>query len=94
MKRFIFKVALFFAIVAVVDMLVSFTGIYLQTHAKSGHTMRVNNLMMKDNHDVIIMGSSRAHHHYDTPFLSSALNMDVYNAGITNGTKVATWEKK
>ena len=36
---------------------------------------------MNDFHDILVMGSSRALHHYDTPYLSDTLGLDVYNAG-------------
>lgn len=81
MKRFIINIILFFAIVTVVDICVGFIGDYLQAHAKGGDTRKTNSLVMNDLHDVVIFGSSRACHHYDTPFLSDTLGLDVYNAG-------------
>lgn len=81
---------LFFAIVAVIDLWVGFTGDYLQAHAKSGDTYKTNSLVIKDNHDILVFGSSRACHHYDTPFLSDTLGLDVYNAGYDgNGVVLA-----
>lgn len=90
MKRYIKKIALFFAIVVGVDLGVGFLGDYLQAHANRGFSKRTNDLVMKDLHDVVILGSSRAHHHYDTPFLSDTLGLDVYNAGYDgNGVVLA-----
>ena len=77
-------------IVAVIDFTVGKLGDYLQTHAKGGNTRTLNDLVMNDCHDVLILGSSRAHHHYDAPFLSDTLGLDVYNAGYDgNGAVLA-----
>ena len=81
MKSFIIKILLFFAIVAVIDLCVGFIGDYLQAHAKGGITKQTNDLVMTDAHDVIIFGSSRARNHYDAPYLTDSLGLDVYNAG-------------
>ena len=90
MKRYILKIILFFAIVVVTDIGVGMLGDYLQTHARKGFAKHTNDLVMKDYHDVVILGSSRAHHHYDTPFLSDTLGLDVYNAGYDgNGVVLA-----
>lgn len=90
MRKFLLHIILFFAIVGVVDVCVGFGGRYLQGHAKGGSTRKFDDLVMKDSHDVLILGSSRAHHHYDTPFLSDTLGLDVYNAGFDgNGVVLA-----
>lgn len=90
MKRYIINILFFFAIVAVIDFGVGFAGDYLTNHVKSGDTKRTNDLVMNDTHDVLILGSSRARHHYDTPFLSDTLGLDVYNAGYDgNGVVLA-----
>lgn len=90
MRKFLLHIILFFAIVGVVDVCVGFGGRYLQGHAKGGSTRQFDDLVMKDSHDVLILGSSRAHHHYDTPFLSDTLGLDVYNAGFDgNGVVLA-----
>ena len=90
MKKFILKIILFFVIVVSIDFFVSAAGNYMQGHAKGGDTKRFDDLVEKDEHDVLILGSSRAHHHYDTPFLSDTLGVDVYNAGIDgNGVVLA-----
>lgn len=83
-------ILLFFVIVAVVDVSVGAFGRFLQGHAKGGSTRQFDDLVMKDRHEVLILGSSRAHHHYDTPFLSDTLGVDVYNAGFDgNGVVLA-----
>ena len=81
MRRFLLSVLVFFAAVTVTDLCVGLAGDYLRTHAKGGKTKALDDLVSKDTHDVLILGSSRALHHYDTPFLSDTLGLDVYNAG-------------
>lgn len=81
MKRYLLNITLFFTIILAIDVAVGGFGDYLQTHAKGGDTKRTNDLVLKDRHDIIVLGSSRAFHHYDTPFLSDTLGLDVYNAG-------------
>ena len=90
MKKYVVRILVFFAIVVVIDICVGFAGYYLQTHAKGGSTKQFNDLVMNDSHDVLILGSSRASHHYDTPFLSDTLGLDIYNAGYDgNGVILA-----
>lgn len=90
MKKFIIKILLFFTIIIVVDFGVGIIGDYLQSHPKDNSTCVLNDLFFKDYHDVIVLGSSRALRHYDTPFLSDTLGLDVYNAGYPgNGVVLA-----
>jgi hypothetical protein len=81
MKRFIVNILVFFAIVAAMDFGIGLVGDYMQSHSKGGPSKRINDLLINDEHNVLILGSSRAFHHYDTPFLSDTLGIDVYNAG-------------
>jgi len=90
MKKFVVNILIFFAIVLTIDFTVGFFGDYLTCHVRSGDTKRTYDLSMKDCHDVLILGSSRARHHYDAPFLSDTLGLDVYNAGYDgNGIVLA-----
>lgn len=81
MKKFLTYIVLFFAAVGVIDLAVGFAGDYMVQHARGGTTKEFNDLLMNDSHDILVLGSSRALHHYDTPFLSDTLGLDVYNAG-------------
>lgn len=90
MKKFILNILLFFAIVTVIDFGIGYMGDYLSSHVRSGDTKRTYDLAMQDCHDVLILGSSRARHHYDAPFFSDTLGLDVYNAGYDgNGVVLA-----
>lgn len=90
MKRYILNILLFFVIVAAIDVCVGGIGDYLQAHARGGEAKRINDLVMNEKHDIVILGSSRARHHYDAPFLSNSLGLDFYNAGYDgNGIVLA-----
>lgn len=90
MKKFITNVIIFFVLEAVIDLAVGMVGDYLHVHTKGGETKRINDLCLNDQHDIIVFGSSRAHHHYDTQYLSDSLGLDVYNAGFDgNGVVLA-----
>jgi len=81
MKKFITKVLLFFVFVIIADIGVGKLGDYMWTNSKGGYTKQSADFALHDIHDVIVFGSSRAKHHYDTPFLSDTMALNVYNAG-------------
>ena len=91
MKKYIVNILLFFVIIVVIDFFVGFAGDYLQSHAKGGPTRETNDLVMIDQHDVLLFGSSRCKNHYDTPFLSDTLGLDVYNAGYDGNGVVLSY---
>ena len=91
MKKFLINILLFFAIVAGIDICVGKAGDYFQSHAKGGDTRKTDNLVSKEQHDILIFGSSRACHHYDAPFLSDTLGLDVFNAGYDGNGVVLSY---
>ena len=81
MKNLVCKIILFFTIVLIIDIFVGIVCNSLHTSSKGGLSKGLNDLLNKDVYDIIVFGSSRAHHHYDTPMISDSLGLDVYNAG-------------
>ena len=81
MKKFLLKVLLFFAIVVLVDVLSEFGFSYLRGHAKGGSTANNEYIANKSSEDIIILGSSRATHHYNPQILSDSLGLSCYNCG-------------
>lgn len=81
MKRFITNIIIFFVVVLIVDIVVGYCGDYMLSKATRGETNRTYSLTKVDQHDVLILGSSRARYHYNAAFLSDTLNLDVYNGG-------------
>ena len=80
MKKFLINIAIFFAIVAVVDFSLGKAFHYIQARA-GGRTGSEYYVCEKATEDVIIMGSSRASHHYVPEIISKKLGMSCFNAG-------------
>ena len=56
-------------------------GTYLLNHANSGHTEKIKYICDRTNEDILIMGSSRAVHHYDPLIIEDSLHISCYNCG-------------
>lgn len=80
MKKFLINIAIFFAIVTVVDFSLGKVFRHIQSTA-GGRTGAEYYVCEKANEDVIIMGSSRASHHYVPEIISEKLGMSCFNAG-------------
>lgn len=91
MKKYILHIALFFAIVAVADFTIGKFGDFLSSHARGGIVKEVRQSAKEQEADIVVMGSSRAHHHYVPSVLNDTLNMTAHNAGVDgNGIVLAT----
>ena len=53
----------------------------LKTYARSGMYGKINYLKHPDT-EILILGSSRAHHHYNSVLIGNQLKMKCYNAGM------------
>ena len=84
MKRFLFFIALFFAIVCVVDFGFGKAVDKLCSTAKDGEKSKIYYIANRMDEDVVIMGSSRAYRHYVPYVLEDTLKKSVYNAGCSN----------
>jgi hypothetical protein len=82
MSRALIKITIFAIILIVVDSLSFFPFNYLKERAKDGTIKRSYYICNNLNADVIIMGSSRARHHYDPKILEDSFHMSCYNAGL------------
>lgn len=81
MKKFIQHIFLFFGIVAVVDFAVGKLFWYLQSSVAGGRTGSEYYACKQSDKDVIIMGSSRASHHYIPQMITDSLGLSCFNAG-------------
>lgn len=81
MKKFIINILIFFGIVAVVDMAAGKVFWYLQSSKAGGRTGAEYYACIESNEDVIIMGSSRASHHYVPKIITDSLGLSCFNAG-------------
>ena len=80
MKKFFINIAIFFTIIAVIDFAAGKVFWHLQMIA-GGRTGAEYYACKESNEDVLILGSSRAAHHYVSQILSDSLGMKSYNAG-------------
>lgn len=81
MKKFIIHIIVFFAIVMAIDFVFGKTCDYMTTHAKGGETKQLVDLCKKDHYDMLVMGSSKAHHNYIPQVFTDSLGLTCYNAG-------------
>lgn len=82
MKKFILYIIFFFAIITSIDYCFGRVCDYLNAHSQGGMSKQIYDMCMKDEYDVIILGSSRAHHHYVPQIMEDSLGMSCYNAGF------------
>ena len=81
MKRYFLKIALFFAFVAVIDICCNWGFQSLRCNAHSGQTYKNEYLYRECEDDILILGSSKAAHHYVPSIFEDSLAMTCYNAG-------------
>lgn len=81
MKRFILKVLLFCACAVVMDMAFGQFFSYMRAHAKGGSTANCEYIANRATDDIIILGSSRATHHYSPSIIEDSLGIRCYNCG-------------
>lgn len=82
MKKFLAYILLFISIVAVLDCGFGLTCRYLNGHAKGGNTRDRYYIAKQSKEDILMMGSSRMHHHYVPEIVENSLQMTAYNCGV------------
>ena len=86
MKRFLLKLAVFAIGLVVIDVIVGQAFSYMVAGAKSGDNLRNNYIIDGNQSDIVILGSSRALHHYNPLIFEDSLNQSCYNCGqLGNG---------
>lgn len=81
MRKFVLKVLMFFAVIAIVDRAFGIAMKNVLQGTDKGDWGRNNYIFNDVNSDVIILGSSRAIHHYDPQIITDSLGMSCYNCG-------------
>ncbi len=81
MKKFLLKIILFFAIAVVMDLAFDKMFKLLRHEARGGQTYKNEYLFNNCKDDILILGSSRANHHYVPSVLEDSLGLTCYNAG-------------
>ena len=96
MKRFIIRLAVFAAIAVALDFSVGVAFFFFCEMNRGGDVYRLAQIMDSMQDDVIIMGSSRAVHHYDPFIIEDSLGMSCQNCGFDgNGIimQYALWKE-
>ena len=79
--------AVLFLILAVGDFLIGKGMDYVYENVKSGGQRRNNFIVNQMDADIVVFGSSRALHHYNTRLIQDSMGMTCYNCGQDgNGT--------
>lgn len=90
MKKYLLKIGLFFAIIILVDVGYGTVCKRLIAHARGGTMKQVDMTVHEQTADIVIFGSSRAHHHYVPAVLKDTLGLTAYNGGVDgNGIVLA-----
>ena len=100
MKKFLLYIFIFFGIVAVVDYGFGLSCEWLQANAKSGVERGIYQFAKVQTSDIIVMGSSRAHHSYVPRVINEITGMSAYNGGVdgngivlSNGLRYLIYER-
>ena len=81
MKRFFLRLFLFLLVIVLFDQLFGVGMAAILKNTEKGDWGRNNYIFNEVDHDVVILGSSRAIHHYDPKIFSDTLGMSCYNCG-------------
>ena len=79
MKQLLVKIAVFAALVFVVDTAFGFVMKWALAGTTKGDWGRRNYILNETHEDILIFGSSRAIHHYDPKIFEDSLQMTCYN---------------
>jgi len=85
--HFLIKLSLFFLLLIVLDFGIGKTLNFFYFHQQSGFQNRITYSIEKTQEDIIIIGSSRAKHHYIPDTIAKKLSQTCYNAG-NNGQHI------
>lgn len=81
MKRYISRILLFFCLLAVIDRVAGVAFDYLSAHVPGGFNREHYYAFNECRADLVVLGSSRARHHYNVRMMQDSLGMDSYNCG-------------
>jgi hypothetical protein len=82
MKRFLYKIILFVITIVICDIIVGITCRKLVKNARSGDTRYNYYMSNRSKCDMLIIGSSRALHHYDPKIFEDSLGLSCQNWGL------------
>jgi hypothetical protein len=80
-KTLIIKTVKFLLVFIAIDFAIGSVGQQLFDSQKSGKYARMNT-MLNSSHEIVVLGSSRAHRHYHPGIIKTELGVSCYNAGV------------
>lgn len=80
-KSIAIKIVLLFSLLIVIDILFGVCFSFLRKNAKGGSTENCEYIANKCIDDIIVLGSSRATHHYNPYIIQDSLKKSCYNCG-------------
>ena len=81
MRRLLLKILIFAILVVAGDMAVGTVFDYVTNNIRTGGQGRDNYICNECKDDVLVFGSSRALHHYDSEVLADSFGLSTYNCG-------------
>jgi hypothetical protein len=81
MNKFFLRLALVFAFIICLDILLGNAMRYLFAHQRSGEYYYVHKDFYSSVEDIVIFGTSRANKHYDPDIIQKKLHLSTYNTG-------------
>ena len=81
MKQFLIKISILAVVIIVCDVIIGKTMDYMVNNITVGGRGRDNYICDKSADDILIFGSSRAVHHYNSSMIEDSLGMSCYNCG-------------
>lgn len=81
MRRYLLKILIFFSIAGIIDIVFGYYCRSMQPKAMYGNNHDIYHIANNANEDIIMMGSSRCHHHFVPSIISDTMKMSCYNAG-------------
>lgn len=81
MKKFILKIGLLALMVVCADVVIGHGLEYVTSHIQVGGQGRDNYIANEAKEDILVFGSSRAVHHYNSTMIEDSLGMTCYNCG-------------
>lgn len=81
MNRFLSKIFLLFILLFVIDRIMGYGLSYITDNITIGGAGRDNYICNEVKDDILIFGSSRAEHHYNSQMITDSLGISCYNCG-------------
>lgn len=91
MKRFLINLLIFGVLLFVCDRLAGFGMRWMESHARSGQSLKNYEISATAMPDILILGSSRSTHHYVPQLIENVRGEDVYIAGQDGNGVVMMW---